>query len=126
MFIDTFAWVEYFEGSQKGAKVRGRLDATTVTYTSPMVIAEVTSKYTRLLGRDDAKRRVAFVLDHCVVVEHTAELGESAGAIHAELKGKVDGIGMADCFILAAARAKGVRVLTGDPHFKGLPDVELL
>jgi predicted nucleic acid-binding protein len=126
MFLDTFAWIEYFEGTAKGAKVRQRLDASDVVYTSPMVLAELTSKYTRTSGKDDAQRRVAFVLDHCVMVDHTAELGATAGALHAELKGEIAGIGMADCFVLAAARSKGARVLTGDPHFKGVPDADVL
>lgn len=126
MFLDTFAWVEYFEGTAKGAKVRARLDALTVAYTSPMVLAEVTSKYTRLHGPEDARLRVAFILDHCALVEHTQDVGVAAGALHAELKPKVEGIGMADCFILAAARSRKARILTGDPHLRGVEDAEML
>lgn len=126
MFLDTFAWIEYFEGTAKGAKVRTRLDAVEVAYTSPMVLAEVVSKYTRLHGPEDARRRVVFILEHCVLVEHTEDIGVAAGALHAELKPKIEGIGLADCFVLAAARSRKTRVLTGDPHFRGVEDAEML
>lgn len=126
MFLDTFAWVEYFEGTTKGARVKSALDATDVAYTSPMVLAELTSKYARAHGPEDARRRVDVVLKHCVLVEHTAEIGIRAGTIHAELKPKVVGIGLADCFIIAAARDRGVRILTGDPHFANVPDADAL
>jgi len=124
--VDTFAWIEYFEGSAKGAKVRAALDEAEVAYTSPMVLAELTSKYTRTSGEDDARRRVEHVLRHCVLIEHTAELGVEAGTIHATLKPKVEGIGLADCFILAAARTRRARVLTGDPRFRDVPDADVL
>jgi len=126
MFLDTFAWIEYFEGSRRGAKVKDLLERHAVIYTSPMVLAEIQSKVTRLASPGEADRRVEHVVTNAIVVEHDAELGREAGRIHAALKPTIPGIGLADCFILAAARAKGVRVLTGDPHFKGLPDVDVL
>ena len=126
MFIDTFAWIEYFEGSTKGAKVRAALDATPLAYTSPMVLAELTSKYTRAHGAKDAEARVEHVLKHTVLIEHSQQIGVEAGRIHAQLKGKVAGIGLADCFILAAARSRQTRVLTGDAHFAEIEDAELL
>lgn len=126
MFLDTFAWLEYFMGGTKGGRVRERLDAADVAYTCPMVLAELTSKLTRTVGASEASARVAFVQEHCVVVEHTPELGIAAGRIHAEMKPRAEGFGMADAFVLAAARSKGVHVLTGDPHFKEFEDVELL
>lgn len=126
MFLDTFAWIEYFEGSAKGARVRAALDEVGVAYTSPMVLAELTSKYTRAHGAEDARQRVEHVVKNCVVIDHTLDIGVAAGSIHAALKPKVDGIGLADCFIIAAARSKGTRVLTGDPHFRGVPDADVL
>jgi predicted nucleic acid-binding protein len=126
MFLDTFAWVEYFQGTARGREVRDRLDRTAVVYASPMVLAEVYSKFARTMGSDDAERRVAFILAQTALIEHTGEVGLAAGRIHAEMRGAVPGFGMADAFILAAARSRGVRVLTGDPHFEDLPDADLL
>lgn len=126
MLLDTFAWIEDFQGSAKGRGVGDRLDASPIVYTSPMVLAEVYSKVARVYGSDEADRRVAFVLRAAAVIEPSAELGVAAGRIHHEMKGRVEGFGMADAFILAAARSRKARVLTGDPHFAGVPDAEML
>lgn len=106
--------------------MRSVLEEAGVAYTSPVVLAELTSKYARSHGSDDARRRVAHVTDHSVVIDDTLDIGIAAGEIHAQLKPKISGIGLADCFVLAAARSKGARILTGDPHFEGLPDAEML
>lgn len=126
LFLDSFAWLEYFEATKKGRIVIEHLDSVDVAYTSPMVLAEITTKTLKTHDGEMAARRVQFIQDHCVVVEHTSSIGVAAGRIHHEMKAQAPGFGMADAFILAAARSKGVRVLTGDPHFKGLVDAEIL
>lgn len=126
MFLDTFAWLEYFMGSAKGNRVRERIEDAPIIYTCPMVLAEVASKLERAINETEAADRTAFIVEHAVMIEHTAGIGILAGRIHAMMKEQVAGFGMADAFILAAARSKGVRVLTGDPHFKGVEDADLL
>lgn len=126
LLVDTHAWMDYFEGSARGARVKARIDEAEVIYTCPMVVAELASKYTRALGAAESKRRTDHVLHHSVMIEHTLETALAAGSIHAELKPRVEGIGLADCFILACARSKSARVLTGDPHFAGLDDAVVL
>jgi len=126
LLLDSFAWMEYFESTKKGQKVKASLDAAGVAYTSPTVLAEVFSKYARARGEDDARARVEFILEQCAVVEEDADVGVEAGRIHAAMKPNVRGFGLADAFILAAARARGVRVLTGDPHFAGVEDADML
>lgn len=126
MFLDTFAWLSYFMGDQRGAAVRERLETTDVVYSCPMVIAELTSKLTRIYDAERAALCVAFVLEHAVLIPHDADIGQQAGLIHHEMKARVPDFGMADAFILAAARSRNTRVLTGDPHFKGVPEAELL
>lgn len=122
VFFDTWAWVEYFEGSEAGKQVRDLLDDEPVVYTSPMVLAEVVSKYTRLLGPEDARERADFILENTALIERGEDAGVEAGRIHAERKEDDPSFGMADAFVLAAARSRGVPVLTGDPHFEGLED----
>lgn len=122
MFFDTWAWVEYFEGSEAGEHVRELLDGEPVVYTSPMVLAEVRSKYGRLVDAEDGRERVDFVLRNTALIDHDEEIGRDAGRIHAEQKEQDSSFGMADAFVLAAARSRGVSVLTGDPHFEGLED----
>lgn len=91
-----------------------------------MVIAEITSKTLETHNEAMAAERTRFIQEHCVVVEHTPEIGIAAGRIHHAMKRRSEAFGMADAFILAATRAKGARVLTGDPHFKGIDDADRL
>lgn len=126
MLFDTYAWIEYFVGSPKGRRVAAHLDSTPTVYTCPMVLAEVASKYVRAMDSATADRHGAFILENAAIVEHTADIGHEAGRIHAEMKPEVPDFGMADAFVLAAARSRDVTVLTGDPHFETVEDAEML
>lgn len=118
--------MEYLGGTDVGAAVRDRLDAAAVRFASPIVLAEVYSKVRRDRTEQEAEAAVRLIQSACAVVEHTAEIGVEAGRIHAEMKEEVPGFGMADAFVLAAARSREVTVLTGDPHFEGVEDAEML
>ena len=124
--LDSFAWFEYFHGTKRGERVRALLEGAGSLFTSPLVLAEITSKVTRVEGAGKAAERLAFVLAHSAVIPVDETIGIEAGQIHAhERKTKRD-FGMVDAVILASARSRGVSVLTGDPHFKGLSDADLL
>lgn len=126
MFIDSFAWIEYFMGTKKGIKVRKIIDSPALTYTSPTVIAEIYSKSIRTDGPKKANERVDLILDRCIFVATDEKIAMNAGEIHGEMKPQIKDFGLADAFILATARSRGVKVLTGDPHFKYLGDVVFL
>lgn len=124
MMIDSFAWVEYFMGTEKGKKVREIVESDEILYTSPVILAEIYSKSQRTDGRGE--ERVNFILKRCVVVELDEEIGIEAGKIHAEMKPKVKDFGMIDALILASAKKKGLKVLTGDKHFEHFENVVML
>jgi predicted nucleic acid-binding protein len=126
MLIDSFAWIEYFMGSDKGLKVKKIVDNTTIAYTSPIIIAEVYSKSIRTEGIEKAKERRDFILNRCVFVPADEEIASDAGKIHAQMKEEIANFGLADAFILATANKKRTKVLTGDKHFKGMRNVEFL
>jgi len=126
MLIDSFAWIEYFMGTDKGIEVKKIVDDTTIAYTSPIIIAEIYSKSIRTDGIEKAEERKDFILHRCVFVPADEEIALEAGKIHAQMKKKVRDFGLADAFILATANKKNTRILTGDPHFKGIENVEFL
>ncbi len=125
MFIDSSAWIEYFMGTKKGIEVKKIIDESSIAYTSPTVIAEIYSKSIRTDGPQKADERVDFILDRCVFVATDEKIAMSAGEIHGEMKPHIK-FGLADAFVLATARSRGVRVLTGDSHFKYLEDAVFL
>src|SRR3990172_9950346 len=99
MLIDSFAWLEYFMGTKKGADVKKTVDNSSIAYTCPVVIAEVYSKSARAEGVEKAEERKAFILDRCIFIEADEEIASEAGKIHAEMKKKMSTFGLSDAFI---------------------------
>jgi len=54
------------------------------------------------------------------------EVALRSGELNHERKKAVAGWGMADSVVLTTARVVSAKVVTGDRHFQGLPDVVLL
>ncbi len=123
--LDSWAWLEYFFGGQRGLRVEGYLQHPPI-YTSPLILAEVYSALRRRRDESTAERSLAFMLTHSTVVPVDERMGIEAGSLHAQRRQSVKGFGMVDAFILATARRKGVRLVTGDEHFAGLADVDIL
>ncbi len=124
MLLDSFAWMEYFMGTQKGEKVKRLVDNDSQLYTSPIVIAEIYSKSLRTDGR--AEERKDFIMKRCALVSLDENIAVEAAKIHAEIKVKTPDFGLADAFILASARNRKIKVVTGDPHFKDFKDTVML
>jgi predicted nucleic acid-binding protein len=116
MLVDSFAWLEYFMGTEKGERVKEVVESNIKLYTSPIVIAEIYSKSLRTDGR--AEERRDFIVKRCAIIPIDEEIAVETAKIHAEAKKSMGDFGLADAFVLASARFKNVKVLTGDPHFK--------
>jgi predicted nucleic acid-binding protein len=124
MLIDSFAWIEYFMGTEKGEEVKNVVESNIKLYTSPIVIAEMYSKSLRTDGRAEERRN--FIVKRCAVIPIEEEIAVEAAKIHAEAKKTMEDFGLADAFVLASARYKNVKVLTGDPHFKDFSESIML
>ncbi|MBC2747145.1 MAG: type II toxin-antitoxin system VapC family toxin, partial [ANME-2 cluster archaeon] len=120
MLLDSFAWMEYFMGTQEGEKVRRYVDDDIQLYTSPIVIAEIYSKSLRTDG--NAEERKDFIIKRCALIVLDEIIAVEAAKIHAEKKIKTPDFGLADALILASARNRKIKVVTGDPHFKDFKD----
>ena len=124
-FVDSWAWIEYLEGSVQGEKVRRRMsDETNEIFTHVVSVAEIVSKVKRK-GKDAESAWGAISTNSKVWI--VDEMGsKDAALLHAAMKSDRRSFGLADAFVLSAALKLGARVLTGDPDFKGLKDVEML
>lgn len=121
--IDTFAWIEYFAGSARGEKAKPYIEKGDAI-TPVLVIAELTDKYVRE-GMDPAER-LKFMRTKTMIASLDDETAEAAGRISAERRSKVKGWGLVDSCVLATARAKGTKVVTGDNHFEGLSEAIII
>ena len=124
MLIDSFAWIEYFMGTEMGEAVKDVVESNVQLYTSPIVIAEIYSKSLRTDGRAEERRN--FIVKRCAVIPINEEIAVKAAKIHAEAKKTMEDFGLADAFVLASARYINVKVLTGDPHFKDFSESIML
>ena len=122
--IDSYAWIEYFKGSKEGKSARKYIeDQGNITPT--IVIAELAHKYKRE-GWDFWKDDLEFIEANSALIKLTAKLAEGAGIINAEMKKEDKTWGMSDSIVLATGRNYGVKVVTGDEHFRNLDDAVMI
>ena len=121
--IDTFAWIEYFAGTTRGEKARQFIEKGDAV-TPSVVVAEFTDKYVREgINPED---KLKFMRSKTMVSPLDDETAEAAGRISADRRKKVKGWGLVDSCVLATARARGLKVVTGDGHFAGLDEAILI
>ena len=111
-------------GTKKGETVRKFVDDSVQLYTSPIVIAEIYSKSLRTDG--NAQERVDFIIERCALIPIDDVIAVEAAKIHVENRLKFKDFGLADAFIMASARSKGLSVMTGDEHFVDFEDAVML
>ncbi len=123
--IDSYAWVEYLDGSKRGEKLRTILDdAETTTYTSAVTLAEVVSKAIRT--HRDHELALKVLSSDSTIVDADEELSKSAGIIHAQARQTSSDFGLADAYVLATARKLEGKIVTGDPHFQGYKEAIMI
>ena len=122
--IDSWAWMEYVEGSPRGKKVKEFLQGIGPFFCATISVAEVSSKLKRR-GSDSETGRKA-IIANAKLIELDETSAYEAGQIHAEMRKRIIDFGMADAVVLACARKLGAKILTGDPHFKGVKDAVMI
>lgn len=121
--VDTYAWIEYFRGSEEGKRAKTYIDGDYLLLTPPIVVAELSDKYWREGKEDRWDVRKHFVRLRSDVLDLDYELADEAGRLKRELRADHDTVGLADAIILAHARAEDAVVLTGDQHLTGQESV---
>jgi len=117
--IDSFAWIEYFSGSDAGARARSFIEGHR-GITPTIVIAELSEKYRReKLSFDED---LDFIVRRTRVIPLDTSIAEKAGVLSHERKKKVKRWGLADSIVLATARIHSAKIVTGDEHFLDLTD----
>jgi predicted nucleic acid-binding protein len=122
--VDSYAWIEYFRGSEAGKRARGFIEGGKAA-TATITVAELREKYTRE-GWPYFDEDLLFIMSLTAIVNLTKDIAVTAGEINAAMKAKVKGWGMADSITLATAQVAKAKVVTGDKHFKGLKQAILI
>ncbi|MBI2080067.1 PIN domain-containing protein [Candidatus Micrarchaeota archaeon] len=122
--IDSYGWIEYFEGSSSGKKVKEILESSEC-FTSSLSIAEVTNKL--LKKGKDAEEGYGIMksLSKELFVDH--EISFETGKLYFEKRKRIKDIGIVDIFIMIHARQENLIIVTGDrEHFKDENNVFLI
>ena len=118
--IDSFAWIEYFRGTESGKRARRFVESETAA-TSAVSLAEMKEKYLRE-GWRTFEEDIAFITSRTSVASVDRETALLAGELNHERKATIKNWGMADSIILATARIASAKVVTCDKHFEGLSE----
>lgn len=111
VLIDSWAWIEYFKGTNFGKKAKEYIENNEEIIVSSINVAEI---YNFLLTNKpkDAENLINFVIGSSFIVPLTAELSLKA----AEYKHRKK-FGMADAIVLATAEQHNCKIVTGDDDF---------
>ncbi len=123
--IDAYAWVEYFNGTALGEKVRVLVEnQQNKIVTNIVTLAELSSSYHRGGLNFDAEEKSLLSLS--TLYHPDASFAVEAGRLHAELRKTRKHIGLADTFVLLTARKCTATIVTGDEDFRGLKEVLMI
>jgi len=125
--IDSFAWLEYFMGTDAGRKVKSIVDSEMDEKITPTIcLAEIYAKVLRTEDEGKAELRRAFIKSRSAIAALTEELAVEAAKLDIAMKKRVPRWGLADSIVLSTAHDRDGKVVTGDPHFRELSEVLFL
>ena len=119
--VDTYAWIEYFNASERGLKVREIIEKEgNEIFISSVSFAEIISKFLRT--NKDINIAIDGLNSLAKVIEVSQEISILAGEIHFNEKKKNKDFGMLDSFVAATAKLNNAKILTGDNDFKSFKE----
>ncbi|MEM0349028.1 MAG: type II toxin-antitoxin system VapC family toxin [Candidatus Caldarchaeum sp.] len=128
--MDTYAWVEYLIGSEAGARTRQYIEGGNAI-TPSIVLTELLKWFLREIetGRrkeQEMRQVTSFIELTTEVLPLDINLATKAGEIDFLMKKRIKGWPIADSIIYATAKENAPKIVTGDPHFRGLEDVTFI
>ena len=119
IILDTYAWIEYFIGSDKGKIVDGYLKEELIT---PFIILLELSYRADKEGWD-FKKYYNFIKLKSRISGIGEEFILGFGNFYNKIKGKSPNMEIADVIILMTAVKEQAKIVTGDEHFKSMQEV---
>jgi predicted nucleic acid-binding protein len=126
--IDTYAWIELLIGSEKGQKVKELIENAEEVFTPGAVLAETARKFLRE-GTDEETiyAWLEIITSASVITQIDAATAIEASKCQLELtkKAKIakqNTPSLFDAIVQATAKINQCKIVTGDEHFKNLPE----
>lgn len=119
--IDSYAWIEYLDGTQKGQKVKELLIKENEIFTLVLTLTEIISQAKR--KEIDVEGIYTAILNNSKIIDITSETAKSAGILHAETRKKIKDFGLVDSLLVITAKRIDAKMVTGDEHFKNFKNI---
>ena len=126
--VDSYAWVEIFQGSEKGQSALKAILDSELVITPEIVLAEISRKYFREGAKEQLIRsRIRTISQSSELSQIDEAIAVESGKSYLEIaeiarKAKSKKPSLFDAIVLATARVNNANVLTGDFHFRDLPE----
>ncbi len=126
--IDSYAWIEIFLGTEKGRSALKTIEDAELVLTPQTVLAEVARKYLREGMKENIiQSRLETISESSETHPVDEAIAIESGKAYLEMErrakeAKLRKPSLFDAIVLATARLNSSKVLTGDSHFRGLPD----
>ena len=122
--LDTYAWIEYFEGSSQGNKVKEIIENEDESLLTPsIVLVELADAVVKGKLNVQWEDVVRFVKLNTKIITIDENIAHAAGTLKNTLRKKHPDFGIIDAVVLATARINHSKLLTGDPHLTTEDDV---
>ena len=120
VIIDSYAWIEYFNGTQKGAKARKIIESTSSKlYTVDVCLAEI--KFWALSENKDFQKLLSIILSNSTIMNTNSDDWLKAADIKFEKRKHSKNFGLVDAIIISKSLDVRSMILTGDKHFGDEP-----
>lgn len=118
--LDTWAWIEFYIGSEKGKQIYEKLESDEKCFTSVISLAEMSDNYQSGNLKSDNKWKEirSFVESKTEIIGLNQDICSRAGKIKQEERQRFPDFGLMDAIILSTARENDLKVITGDKHLK--------
>jgi predicted nucleic acid-binding protein len=126
--IDSYAWIELFIGSAKGRKVKEIIENADEVYTPGTVLAEIARKYIREgVEEKIVNIRLEQIIGASNITCLDTKLALESAKCYLQLadnarKTKLNAPSLFDAIVLATGRSLKSKIMTGDEHFRFLPE----
>jgi predicted nucleic acid-binding protein len=122
--FDAHAWVEYALNSPHADTIAEKLSSSRRPLTPATVIGELKESMLRQhIPKSKISTVLLYVKSKSTIVNVDAEIAEKAAEINFQHKKTIKDWGMLDSIVYAVTILNKGQVITGDPHFKNLPQV---
>jgi len=123
--VDSYAWIEYFKASQRGAQAKGIIEKKeNELLTLDVCLAEI--KFWTLTEKMDFSQVQNIIKSNSAVIETFSNDWLEAASIKFEKRKKYKNFGLVDALLLVKQKQLNAIILTGDEHFKENKNVEMI